>query len=76
MLNNVTCNTTVAPAAAKYTIPCLPPFEEENYPDVFNLTNLSKKKQKELMTNLKNDLQVIVDNYLIYIKKQSINSGW
>lgn len=76
LLNNVTCNTTVAPVGARYTIPCLPPFEGENYPDVPNWANLSKKKQKELMSNLKADLQGIVDSYLISIKKQSINSGW
>lgn len=76
ILNNVTCNTTVAPVGAKYTIPCIPPFEGENYPDVPNWGNLSKKKQKELMDNLKTDLQNIVDSYLISIKKQSINSGW
>ena len=76
VLNNVTCNTTVAPTGAKYTIPCIPPFEGENYPDVPNWGNLSKKKQIELMTKLKVDLQGIVDNYLVSIKKQSINSGW
>lgn len=77
VLDNVNCKTALAPTGAKYTIPCLPPFEGENYPDVPNWGNLSKKKQLELMTQLKTDLQAVVDAYVQEIKKPSItNSGW
>ena len=72
ILDNVNCSSTVAPSNAKYTIPCIPPFEGESYPDVPNWANLSKKKQRELMFNLKHELQLIVDNYTKYIKTPSV----
>lgn len=76
VLDNVNCSSTLANPNAKYTIPCIPTFEGENYPDVPNYANLSKKKQLELMTNLKANLQSIVDSYFSSIKKPSINTGW
>ena len=91
ILDNVICNKTEACKTRSYRIPCIPPFENDNYPDVSenvslqmqntgfggNLTNLSKKKQRELMVNLKNDLQLIVDNYFLNIKLQSeITKEW
>lgn len=90
LLNNVVCNRTEVCKACTYRIPCIPPFEGENYPDVSeslsnilqgndrggNFANLSKKKQRELMLNLKNDLQLVIDNYLKSIKTQSVTKDW
>lgn len=90
ILDNVVCNKTEVCKTCTYRIPCIPPFEGENYPDVHeslsnqmqntgfggNMTNLSKKKQRELMLNLKNDLQTIVDSYIKEIKTVTITKEW
>lgn len=54
------------------------PFDGDNCPD----TNagwgggLPKKKMIILMASLKNDLQLIIDNYIQYIKAPSKNADW
>lgn len=74
ILDNVICNTMFI-TGSNVTVSCLPVFEDDNYPEVaFSMSNLSKKKQKELMYKLKNDLQHIVDDYIKTIKSQSVIS--
>lgn len=72
ILDNVNCNDVIEPSGARYQLKCLPPFEDENYPGSVWEYNIAKKQQKEVMINLKNDLQLIVDNYIRTIKQPSL----
>lgn len=72
ILENVTCSNMFI-TGSNVTVSCLPTFEGENYPNTeSSMSNLSKKKQRELMFNLKNDLQLIVDSYTKSVKAPSV----
>lgn len=74
-LNNVYCESAFR---GNTQIKKINPFEGENCPE----TNpgwgggLPKKKMVLLMVSLKNDLQLIIDSYVKYIKSLSKNADW
>jgi hypothetical protein len=79
ILDNVYCES--AYASPTYSVhQKIEPFDGDNCPELITtLTEfaLPKKKAIALMTSLKNELQIVVDNYDKYIKTTSKNDdGW
>lgn len=72
LCSDVICNSAYG---GNVSINLLPPFDGENYTGT-GMNKLSKKKQLEVMGNLRSDLQNIIDKYLLFVKSPSINTGW
>lgn len=74
ILNDVYCNSVYC---STFEWPKMPVADE--YPKTKGLisTGVSKNNYLEIMKILKNELQTIVDSYLVYMKKTSVTqSNW
>lgn len=72
IIENVNCESV---RVGQYVWPNLP--VADSYPSEKGLktTGLNEERYLELMGNLKKELQSIVDNYEIYLKKENVSNG-
>ena len=77
IIDNVYCESAKPEGSANFEILKIEPFDDDYIKGKtgFSSTTLPEKKAKVMMSNLKSDLQGILDNYVIQIKKVS-NKKW
>jgi hypothetical protein len=77
VLDNVYCESAIPVGAAQYEILKIEPFDSVYVKGKTGMTmaTLPEAKAVAMMSNLKTELQAIIDNYDKYIKKPSTTSG-
>lgn len=76
-IDNVYCESAKPEGSANFEILKIEPFDHDYIKGKtgFSSIALPEKKAKIMMENLKADLQRILDNYIIQIKKESNKNG-
>lgn len=76
ILDNVNCSSTYF--SGHGTISKIQPFDGENCPETGTFSNpgIPRKKAIKMMAQLKNDMQQIVDAYIISIKFSKPKDDW